>query len=59
MLSVKEQVNVTDYVKKHLLEEELSITKSDAEQIVEKTTLGLYTTKKVARAFCYRAALAH
>ena len=41
MLSVKEQVNVTDYIKKHLLEEELSITKSNAEQIVEKTISGL------------------
>jgi hypothetical protein len=57
--SVKEQVDVTDYIKKHLSEEELSITESDAEQIVEKTTSGSWTAEKVARAFCHRAALAH
>ncbi|KAJ4403175.1 hypothetical protein N0V91_006752 [Didymella pomorum] len=57
--SVKEQVDVTDFVKQYLSEEELSITESDAEKIVEKTTSGEWTAEKVTRAFCHRAALAH
>ena len=57
--SVKEQVDVTDYVKQYLSEEELGITESDAEQIVEKTKSGAWTAEKVTRAFCHRAALAH
>lgn len=57
--SVKEQVDVTGFVKQYLSEEELSITESDAEKIVEKTTSGEWTAEKVTRAFCHRAALAH
>lgn len=57
--SVKEQVDVTDFIKQYLSAEELGITESDAEQIVEKTTSGAWTAEKVARAFCHRAALAH
>ncbi|KAH6629263.1 amidase signature domain-containing protein [Boeremia exigua] len=57
--SVKEQVDVTDYIKQYLSEEELEITESDADQIVEKTTSGAWTAEKVTRAFCHRAALAH
>lgn len=57
--SVKEQVDVTDFVKQYLSEEELSITESDAEKIVERTAAGEWTAEKVTRAFCHRAALAH
>jgi amidase len=57
--SIKEQVDVTDCIKQYLSEEELSITESDAEKIVEKTTSGEWTAEKVTRAFCHRAALAH
>lgn len=57
--SVKEQVDVTDYVKQFLSKEELGITESDADQIVEKTTSGSWTAEEVTRAFCHRAALAH
>lgn len=57
--SVKEQVDVTVYVKQYLSKEELDITESDADQIVEKTTTGAWTAEEVTRAFCHRAALAH
>ena len=57
--SVQEQVDVTDFIKQYLSEEELAITESDAEQIVGKTTSGAWSAEKVARAFCHRAALAH
>lgn len=57
--SVEEQVDVTDYIKQYLSEEELSITEIDADQIVEKTASGAWTAEKVTRAFCHRAALAH
>lgn len=57
--SVKEQVDVTDFVKQYLSEEEISITESDAEKIVERTAAGEWTAEKVTRAFCHRAALAH
>ena len=56
---VKEQVDITDYIKQYLSEEELGITESDADRIVENTTSGSWTAEKVARAFCHRAALAH
>lgn len=57
--SVEEQVDVTDYIKQHLSEEELRITESDADQIVEETASGVWTAEKVTRAYCHRAALAH
>jgi amidase len=57
--SVQEQVDVTDFIKQYLSEDELAITESDAEQIVGKTTSGAWSAEKVARAFCHRAALAH
>ncbi|KAF9697882.1 hypothetical protein EKO04_004431 [Ascochyta lentis] len=57
--TVKEQVDVTDYIKQYLSADELAVTESNAEQIVEKTTSGSWTAEKVARAFCHRAALAH
>lgn len=57
--SVQEQVDVTEFIKQYLSEEELAITESDAEQIVGKTTSGAWSAEKVARAFCHRAALAH
>ena len=57
--SVKEQVDVTDYIRQYLSEEELRITESDADQIVERTTTGAWTAENVTRAFCHRAALAH
>ncbi|KAF2623571.1 amidase [Macroventuria anomochaeta] len=57
--SVKEQVDVTDYIKQYLSREELGITESSADQIVEKTTSGAWSAEKVTRAFCHRAALAH
>lgn len=57
--SVKEQVDVTDYIEQYLSEEELGITESNADQIVEKTTSGTWTAEKVTRAFCHRAAMAH
>jgi amidase len=57
--SVEEQVDVTEFIKQYLSEEELAITESDAEHIVEKTTSRAWSAEKVARAFCHRAALAH
>ena len=57
--SVQEQVDVTDFIKQYLSEEELAITESDADQIVGKTTSGAWSAEKVARAFCHRAVLAH
>ena len=57
--SVQEQVDVTDFIKQYLSEEELAITESDADRIVAKTTSGAWSAEKVARAFCHRAALAH
>jgi amidase len=57
--SVEEQVDVTEFIKQYLSEEELAITESDAEQIVGRTTSGALSAEKVARAFCHRAALAH
>jgi amidase len=57
--SVEEQVDVTEFIKQYLSEEELAITESDAEQIVEKTTSRAWSAEKVACAFCHRAALAH
>lgn len=57
--SVKEQVDVTDYIKQYLSEEELEITESEADQIVGKIAAGAWSAEKVARAFCHRAALAH
>ena len=57
--SVEKQLDVTDYVKQYLSGEELEITESSADQIVEKTTSGSWTAEKVVRAFCHRAALAH
>ena len=57
--SVDKQVDVTEYIKQYLSEEELEITESDADQIVGKTTSGAWAAVKVTRAFCHRAALAH
>lgn len=57
--SVQEQVDVTDFIKQYLSEEELAITESDADRIVGKTTSGAWSAEKVVRAFCHRAALAH
>ena len=57
--SVQEQVDVTDFIKQYLSEEELAITESDADQIVGKITSGTWSAEKVTRAFCHRAALAH
>lgn len=39
--------------------EEIEITESDAVDIVEKTSAGIWTSEEVTRAFCHRASIAH
>ncbi|KAF2124089.1 amidase [Dothidotthia symphoricarpi CBS 119687] len=57
--SVEEQVDVTEYIKQFLSQEELEVTESSADQIAVKTTTGQWSAEKVTRAFCHRASLAH
>ncbi|KAF2009501.1 amidase [Aaosphaeria arxii CBS 175.79] len=54
------QVDVTgSFVHQFLNEREIEITETTANEIVKKTTIGLWKAEEVIRAFCHRAALAH
>jgi amidase len=57
--SVKEQVDVTEFLNQYLDEKELSITQSTADIIAKTVAEGKWTAEDVTRAFCHRAALAH
>lgn len=58
--SVEQQRDVTGkYIQKFLSSEEIDITETDAVGIVQKTTSGTWKARRVAEAFCHRAALAH
>lgn len=58
--SIGEQRDVTrSFIRKFLSIEEIEITETDAVDIVEKTSIGIWTAEEVATAFCHRASLAH
>ena len=58
--SAAEQRDVTgNYIQQWLSLEEIEITETDAVDIVEKTSAGIWSAEDVARAFCHRASLAH
>ena len=58
--SAKDQRNVTgSWCHKLLSSEEIEITESDAVDIVEKASAGIWTAEEVTRAFCHRASIAH
>ena len=58
--SIGEQRDVTrSFIRKFLSTEEIEITETDAVDIVEKTSSGIWTAEEVATAFCHRASLAH
>jgi amidase len=58
--SAKEQRNVTGaYTHQFLSPREIEITKTDATEIVQKTSDGSWTATEVTTAFCHRAALGH
>ena len=58
--SIGEQRDVTgSFIQKFLSTEEIEITETDAVDIVEKTSSGIWTAEEVATAFCHRASLAH
>jgi amidase len=57
--SVNEQIDVTEYIKRFLVKEELEITQSSADVIAKTVAEGTWTAEEVTRAFCFRAALAH
>lgn len=47
------------YTHQFLSAQEIEITESDAEVIVEKTRGGVWSCVDVCKAFCHRAAIAH
>ena len=58
--SVQEQRDVTGpFICQFLSTEDIEITETDAVDIVEKTSSGIWTAEDVVTAFCYRASLAH
>ena len=58
--SVEEQRDVSGpYIRQYLSENEITITETDAVDIVAKTTTGEWTAAEVTQAFCHRASLAH
>lgn len=58
--SIEEQRDVTGpFIRKYLSTEEVEITETDAVNIVEKTSAGIWTAEEVTTAFCHRASLAH
>ena len=58
--SIEEQRDVTGpFIQKFLSTEETEITETDAVDIVEKTSAGIWTAEEVTAAFCHRASLAH
>ncbi|KAL6714524.1 hypothetical protein ACLMJK_007949 [Lecanora helva] len=57
---IEEQRDVTgDIITKSLSEKEVEITETDAIEMVQKTSNGVWTAREVATAFCHRASLAH
>ena len=58
--SIEEQKDVTGpFIRNFLSTEEIEITETDAVDIVEKTSLGIWSAEEVTIAFCHRASLAH
>ncbi|KAF1850388.1 amidase [Cucurbitaria berberidis CBS 394.84] len=57
--SIDEQVDVTEYIKQYLSEEEVQITQCSADVIARRVGGGEWKAESVARAFCHRAAIAH
>ena len=58
--SVQKQRDVTGpFICQFLSTEDMEITETDAVDIVEKTSSGIWTAEEVVVAFCYRASLAH
>lgn len=57
--SPEQQRDVTNVVQDFLSPDELEITKSDAVEIVQKTSSGQWKAVDVTRAFCHRASIAH
>ena len=58
--SIGEQRDVTGpFICKFLSTEEIEITETDAVDIVEKTSQGIWTAEEVTKSFCHRASLAH
>lgn len=57
--SIEDQVDVTEYIKQYLTEQEITITQTPADGIAKKVAEGAWTAEEVTRAFCHRAALAH
>ena len=58
--SIEEQPDVTGpFIRKYLSTDEIEITETDAVDIVEKTSVGIWTAEEVVTAFCHRASLAH
>lgn len=57
---IEEQQDVTGpFIRQFLSAEEVEITETDAIDIVEKTSVGIWTAEEVTTAFCHRASLAH
>ena len=48
-----------DYIRQYLTEHEITITETDAVDIVAQTSTGRWSALEVTEAFCHRAALAH
>lgn len=58
--SAEEQPNVTgDYTRQFLSLGEISITETEATDILAKTTSGVWKAKEITLAFCHRAAIGH
>ena len=58
--SIEEQKDITGpFIRNFLSTEEIEITETDAVDIVEKTSLGIWSAEEVTTAFCHRASLAH
>ncbi|CAO2658374.1 Nn.00g060970.m01.CDS01 [Neocucurbitaria sp. VM-36] len=57
--SVGDQVDVTEYVKQYLTEEEVTITQCGADEIAKKVGTGVWSAEEVVRAFCHRASVGH
>ena len=57
--SAAELKDATKLPHQYLTEQEITITESDAESIVQKTSTGQWKAEDVARAFAHRASIAH
>ena len=55
----REQINLTGpYIEKYLSDDEVAITQTDSLHLLERMGAGAWTARRVAEAFCKRAALA-